>query len=285
MADSVRFGWLLIVAAAAGLALRVGAIEAQVPTPALSVIDAHEHADFDNAAGLSKLQQEWRDAGITGAVILRHDGQAPNPLLKGMNVVQCVGIGDRVDAAKVDADIQRGDFQCIKIYLGYVFRYAADPAYRPLYEIAARHHVPVVFHTGDTSSTKGKLKYADPLTIDEVAVDFPGTNFVIAHCGNPWIESAAEVAYKNPNVYTECSAMLIGDLSKMSPDKIDTFLVKPTAWVLGYLENPRKFMFGTDYPLANVKTYLDAYKKAIPREHWPAVFHDNAARLFHFPPA
>ena len=37
------------------------------------------------------------------------------------------------------------------------------------------------------------------------------STFVIAHCGNPWIESAAEVAYKNPNVYIECSAMLTGD--------------------------------------------------------------------------
>jgi predicted TIM-barrel fold metal-dependent hydrolase len=42
-------------------------------------------------------------------------------------------------------------------------------------------------------------------------------------------------------------------------------------------------MFGTDWPLTAMKPYLDAYKKAIPQEHWKAVFHDNAVRVFKFP--
>ena len=109
-----------------------------------------------------------------------------------------------------------------KIYLGYVHRYAYDPVYRPYYEFAGKYKVPVVFHTGDTASKRAKLKYADPLTVDEVAVDYPNTTFVIAHCGNPWIESAAEVAYKNDNVYLECSALLTGDLSSMRPRQVET---------------------------------------------------------------
>jgi hypothetical protein len=57
------------------------------------------------------------------------------------------------------------------------------------------------------------VKFSHPLTIDEVAVDHPDITFVIAHAGNPWIESAAEVAYKNPNVYLDGSAFVIGDCS------------------------------------------------------------------------
>lgn len=138
----------------------------------------------------------------------------------------------------------------------------------------------MVFHTGDTYSTKAKLKYADPLTIDEVAVDHPNVKFVIAHCGNPWIESAAEVAYKNPNVYLDGSAFLVGNLEKTSQDKMDEFEVKPLRWIFGYMEDPTKLMYGSDWPLVDMASYIKAFKRAIPKEHWRAVFHDNAANVF-----
>ena len=67
----------------------------------------------------------------------------------------------------------------------------------------------MVFHTGDTYSSRGKLKYADPLTIDEVAVDHRDVRFVIAHAGYLWIQSAAEVTYKNSNVFIEASAFML----------------------------------------------------------------------------
>jgi uncharacterized protein len=176
--------------------------------------------------------------------------------------------------------LKSGRFACIKIYLGYVHQFAYDKNYEPAYKLAEKYNVPVVFHTGDTYSTEAKLKYSDPLTIDEVAVDHPKVTFVIAHCGNPWIESAAEVAYKNPNVYLDGSAFLIGDLSKTKPETIDTYLVHPIAFVFGYVDDPKKLMFGTDWPLVGMKQYVDAFKRAIPKEYWQAVFHDNAARVF-----
>jgi predicted TIM-barrel fold metal-dependent hydrolase len=138
----------------------------------------------------------------------------------------------------------------------------------------------VVFHTGDTDSRKAKLKYADPLTIDEVAVDHPNVTFVLAHAGNPWIQSAAEVAYKNPNVVIDGSAFLIGDLASRSPEIVETQLVAPVRWLFEYVADPKKLMFGTDWPLVRMEPYLRAFQKAIPREHWQAVFHDNAARVY-----
>jgi predicted TIM-barrel fold metal-dependent hydrolase len=50
--------------------------------------------------------------------------------------------------------------------------------------------------------------------------------------------------------------------------------------VFGYLEDPKKLMFGSDWPLVSMNPYVEAYKRAIPREHWKAVFHDNAVRVF-----
>jgi predicted TIM-barrel fold metal-dependent hydrolase len=44
-------------------------------------------------------------------------------------------------------------------------------------------------------------------------------------------------------------------------------------------------MFGSDYSdsiVTNIKSYIDAYKKAIPERHWRAVFSENAACVYKF---
>ena len=258
----------------------------------IPIIDTHTHTSFsstpERTSGIPRTQdqyfKEWAEAGVVGAVAHTSSTGSGFYDLKSRNVIYCAGIGETTDIRKLDADLRSGKYGCIKIYLGYVHRYAYDRLYEPFYQIAQKYDVPVVFHTGDTYSVKAKLKYADPLTIDEVAVDHPNVRFVIAHCGNPWIQSAAEVAYKNPNVYLECSALLIGDLDKKPKEDVETYVVRPIAWIFGYLEDPTKMMFGTDWPLTSIKPYVDAYKRAIPKEHWRAVFYDNAVRVFKFKP-
>jgi len=58
--------------------------------------------------------------------------------------------------------------------------------------------------------------------------------------------------------------------------------VKPLRWIFGYVNDPTKLMFGTDWPLTEIGPYLEVFKRAIPKEHWKAVFHDNAARVYGF---
>jgi len=264
--------------------------ESGVAAP-LAIIDAHTHTHFDGAPErtskipVTKEQylKEWRQAGVVGAVSHTSEtGEGYVDELRAKNVIFCAGIGPNVDAGGLEEGLKSGKFGCIKVYLGYVHRWAYDAAYEPVYALAEKYDVPVVFHTGDTYSIRGKLKYADPLTIDEVAVDHPKVTFVIAHAGNPWIQSAAEVAYKNPNVYLDGSALLIGDLGKRPRETVDRYVVQPISWIFGYLEDPSKLMFGTDWPLTDIASYVDAFKRAIPKEHWRAVFHDNAARVFKF---
>ena len=265
-----------------------GTTQAPAEQP-LAVIDAHIHTNFDNLfyeAGnvmhsKAELVAEMKKYHVVGAVSMNHPGD-PYADLSDLNVVQCVGLPAKVDAEKLEADLASGRFRCIKIYLGYQHQYAYDPNYEPAYRLAEKYSVPVVFHTGDTDSRKAKLKYADPLTIDEVAVDHPNVTFVLAHAGNPWIESAAEVAYKNPNVVIDGSAFLIGDLKEYAPETIETYMVKPLRWIFGYVNDPSKLMFGTDWPVTEIGPYLEVFKRAIPKEHWQAVFHDNAARVYGF---
>ncbi len=255
------------------------------------VIDAHTHNHFKGTLEeTSKLPdtaeeyvKELKDVGVVGAVV--HLGATQNQFqdLSAHHVIHCAGAAKTVDVKKIEAGLKKGTYQCIKIYLGYVHQWAYSPHYEPAYKLAEKYHVPVVFHTGDTYSTKAKLKYADPLTIDEVAVDHPQVKFVIAHCGNPWIESAAEVAYKNPNVYLDGSALLIGNMAKISNEEKERFLIQPLSWIFGYMEDPTKLMYGTDWPLTDMRGYLEAFKKAIPKQHWKAVFYQNAANVFGFP--
>lgn len=255
----------------------------------LPIIDVHTHTDFSNevdeSSGLSYTLEGYlesmKKAHVVGAVSHSpRDGSNMVQDLSKYNVIRCLGIGFEVNAVKVETSLSSRRFQCLKIYLGYVYRYPNDVQYKRLYRLAEKYNVPVVFHTGDTYSTKGKLKYSDPLGIDEVAVEFPKVRFVIAHLGNPWIQSAAEVAYKNPNVYIEASALLIGKLDQEPSEKLAEYVVKPIRWAFGYLENPSKLMFGTDWPLSDMQPYVELYKKSIPKENWCDVFYNNAIKVF-----
>jgi hypothetical protein len=256
------------------------------------IIDVHTHTRFSGELERSSHLQdteaeyfaEWKEAGVVGAIAHQgKDGKFEHDL-KAHQVINCAGTDAKVDAKRIEQGLKDGRYGCIKIYLGYVHQWAYDPAYEPVYRLAEKYDVPVVFHTGDTYSTVAKLKFADPLTIDEVAVNHPKVTFVIAHCGNPWIESAAEVAYKNPNVYLDGSAFMVGDLSRLSRERQDESIVKPVSWIFNFMEDPTKLMFGTDWPLTRIKPYAEIFQRAIPREHWRAVFHDNAARIFKLRP-
>ena len=257
------------------------------------IIDAHLHTDFNGEPeetskitfSRDQLLKEFKEAGIVGAVShTTIDGKGYDPEHASMGIIHCGGVRAKVDVSRLESGLKSGQYKCVKIYLGYEYQYASDKGYEPVYRLARKYKVPVVFHTGDTYDPKGKLKYAEPLAIDEVAVDHPEVTFVIAHCGNPWIETAAEVAYKNKNVYLECSAMLIGDLPEQGEESLNESMIKPIRWVFNYVEDPKKLMFGTDWPLVSIKQYVDVYKRAIPEEHWAAVFHDNAKRVFGITP-
>ncbi len=255
------------------------------------IIDAHMHTDFDGkpeqTSGIkvdeATLLKQMKEAGIVGGIVhTQRDGSGYVDLSKHQ-IWDCAGVDKKVDVARVEAGLKSGKYRCIKVYLGYVYQFAYDPGYKPAYDLARKYKVPVVFHTGDTYGHKGKVKFSDPMGIDEIAVEYPDVNFVIAHLGNPWINTAAEIAYNKPNVYVDLSALMIGDLSKEDPATVETYVTGPIRWAYGYIEDPKKMMFGTDWPLTLQKPYIDAVKRAIPKEHWHAVFYENAKRVFKLP--
>jgi len=139
-----------------------------------------------------------------------------------------------------------------------------------------------MIHTGDTYSPKGKLKYAHPLNVDEVAVEFPEVKFVICHMGNPWIRDCMEVVYKNANVYTDMSGLTLGEFE----DRFEVFLRKQVSEMLSYGVEPDALLYGTDWPISSMESYLDFMKElAVPQRERHMIMADNAIELYGLNPA
>ncbi len=172
-----------------------------------------------------------------------------------------------------------GKLKGLKIWLGYYHVAATDKRYEPFYEIASEYHLPIIFHTGDTYSKVAKVKYSQPLQIDEIAVDFPDLKLVMAHIGNPDVMSAAQVLYKNDNVFADLSGLIVGAPENFESREAEK-AQKRLQDCFDFVANPEKFMFGSDWPLADQGTYVDFVNAAIPEEYHEAVFYNNAKRIF-----
>ncbi|MGD2295729.1 MAG: amidohydrolase family protein, partial [Candidatus Aminicenantes bacterium] len=69
----------------------------------------------------------------------------------------------------------------IKLYPSYNHFFPNDKKIYPVYELAQEHGLPVLIHTGSSVFKGSKIKYANPLHLDEVAADFPGCSLLMAH--------------------------------------------------------------------------------------------------------
>jgi hypothetical protein len=160
---------------------------------------------------------------------------------------------------------QEGKIVAIKFYTGYEHYYPVDVA--GVLARMERVGCPAIFHMGDclNSAKKSKLKYAHPLNIDEVAVDYPKMNFIIAHMGFPWIRDSAEVCYKNSNVYSDISGFVYGkfegnDIRKFS-NAVNSFLD---------IAGNDKLLFGSDWPIANQDSYIETVETLFTQSLCPA---------------
>ena len=144
----------------------------------------------------------------------------------------------------------------------------------PLYEVFAKEKLPVIFHTGHSGIGTGlpggggvRLKYGNPLPIDDVAVDFPDMPIIMAHPSFPWQDEAISICLHKPNVYI--------DLSGWSPKYFAPQLIQ--------YANTRlkdKVLFGSDFPLITPDRWIaDLEKTAIREEVRPLILKENARKL------
>lgn len=188
---------------------------------------------------------------------------------------------DNFDWTGLRKHLQDGYVRGIKLYPGYEPYFPDDRKLRVVYELAEEFDVPVMIHCGDTFSPKGRLKYAHPLNVDEVAVDFPRVNFIICHLGNPWFDDTMEVIYKNNNVHADISGLVLGDFS----DRYERFMRKKFEGFLLIGIEPSKVLYGTDWPIATMESYLRFVEDLrMPSNEKAQMLFHNSAKLFKLTP-
>jgi len=182
---------------------------------------------------------------------------------------------DAVDEAK--RLIKSGGIRGFKLHPPLQQFHANDKAAYPFYEVVAEAKLPVIFHTGHSGIGTGmpggggvRLKYGNPMDMDDVAVDFPDMPMILAHPSFPWQDEAISVCLHKPQVYI--------DLSGWSPKYFSPVLIQYANTLL-----KKKMLFGSDYPLITPDRWLADFSAInIKDEVRPLILKENAARLFGF---
>jgi predicted TIM-barrel fold metal-dependent hydrolase len=152
--------------------------------------------------------------------------------------------------------------------------YPNDRMVYPLYEVIQDAGLVALFHTGQTGVGAGapggyglRLKYSNPMHLDDVAADFPTMKIVMAHPSFPWQEEALAVATHKPTVHI--------DLSGWSPKYFPPILVRYANSIL-----KDKVLFGSDYPVITPDRWIADFDKLdIKPEVRPLIMKQNAIRL------
>jgi uncharacterized protein len=144
------------------------------------------------------------------------------------------------------------------------------PRLRSLYATCERLHLPVIVHTGTSVFPRARNKFADPMLVEDVALDFPDLTIVLAHGGRPlWMEAATFLARRFPNVWLEVSGI-------PPPRLLEYFPRLPML--------ADKVLFGTDWPgpgVKDIRANLEAFRaQSIPVDAQRRILEENPLRVF-----
>lgn len=162
-----------------------------------------------------------------------------------------------------------GEFNCARQHF-----YPNDPRFYPLWEEAEALGLPLLFHSGYAAAGSGtpggsgvRLKYTQPIHLDDVAADFPDLKIISAHPSWPWTAESLAIARHKPNFFI--------DLSGWAPKYFPEELVQQVNSLI-----PHKALFGTDAPSLPLDRWLKDFEALpIKPEVRPKIMLENARRL------
>ncbi len=148
-------------------------------------------------------------------------------------------------AKKLRTLVEDKGFKGLKFYPSYQQYYPNEKLVHLLYEEAQALNIPVLVHTGSSIFKGSRLKFANPLLLDDVAVDFPDLKIIMAHSGRGlWYKEAFFLSRIHKNVYME--------ISGLPPKKLLSYFPNLE-------ENADKIIFGSDWPgIASIKDNIEA---------------------------
>ena len=170
-------------------------------------------------------------------------------------------------AQELERLVKNHGFRGLKLHPTYQYYYPNDPLVYPMYAKAQELAIPVLLHIGSSVFTGARLKYGDPIYLDDVAVDFPYLSLVQAHSGRSlWYQSAFTIARLHTNVYMEVSGLPPQNLLNYFPD----------------LERiADKVIYGSDWPgVPTIRENIQAVKDLpISQDAKRKILGENAARV------
>ena len=142
-----------------------------------------------------------------------------------------------------------------------------------IYEQAQQYEVPVMFHTGTSIFPAARVKYGDPIHLDDVAIDFPKLKIILAHGGRPlWMNTSFFLLRRHSNLYL--------DISGIPPQNLLSYFPRLE-------EIAHKTMFGSDWPGPGVKSIranIEGFSAlTLPPEIKRAILYSTAQQLLSSP--
>ena len=234
---------------------------------------------YDELTDPEKFALYLNGAGIEKAVILPEISPITTGVVPNEYVLEfCRGHDTLVPFCTVNPSLvadPAGEFRKnirmgargLKLYPSYNYFYPNAPELYPVYEAAEESGVPVLVHTGSSIFQGSKIKYAEPIHLDEVAADFPNLILVMAHGGRGfWYDQAFFLSRIHPNLYLE--------ISGLPPKNLLTYFPEME-------KNIDKMVYGSDWPgIRTIGSNIEAIK-ALPLSpvSLKKLLYENAERI------
>jgi hypothetical protein len=213
------------------------------------IIDCHTHIWAD-ASWLGPDDHARASRPVDRTLVLGYraagdGGGVPNEYIAeyvGRNssrVIGIAGVNPVLDGAVASAQslLDKPEFRGLACSPACQDFHPADSRAMRLYERAQQRGVPVFFDHGPHFVSWGRMDYARPHLLDEIAREFPDLTMVVAAMGYPWMDEAIALVGKHPNVFADVAALLRRPWQAYN------------ALVLAHQFNVMdKILFGSDFP-------------------------------------
>lgn len=243
------------------------------------VVPVEEMADAYRRRSMMAIIMNSTDVSVTGQEPVPNDHIA-DVVRAHPDVFLGFGVVDPRSGAPAVREIRRCKEELGLIGIGELnparqHFFPNDREFYPVWEAAVEVDLPILFHGGYAAAGSGtpgglgvKLRYAQPMYLDDVAADFPALNIICAHPSWPWESEALAVTLHKANVHL--------DLSGWAPKYMST---EVRQYVNSRISD--KVLFGSDWPGLDPDRWLAEFDAlGFKPEVRQKVLLDNAKRLF-----